>query len=57
MIVQVRDTWSQAVRSYNVKGGDSDISIQDMPSGAYFLVFYHKETMKVAYTCKVIVAQ
>jgi hypothetical protein len=57
MILQVRDTWSQAMRSYNVKGGDSDISIQDMPSGAYFLVFYHKETMKVAYTCKVIVAQ
>ncbi|RFS24763.1 T9SS C-terminal target domain-containing protein [Chitinophaga silvatica] len=57
MIIQIRDTWSQVVRSYEAKSGDTDIKITDLPSGAYFLVLFQKETMKVAYTCKVIVAQ
>ncbi|MDQ0108341.1 hypothetical protein J2T02_003469 [Chitinophaga terrae (ex Kim and Jung 2007)] len=57
LLIQVRDTWSQSLRIYNAKSGDTDLDITDLPSGAYFLVIYHKDTMKVAYTCKVIVAQ
>lgn len=56
LLMQLRDTWSQVMREYDVKR-DADVSISDLPSGVYFLVIYHKETMKVAYTCKVVVAQ
>ncbi|HEY8959919.1 T9SS type A sorting domain-containing protein [Chitinophaga sp.] len=56
MLMQLHDTWSQVMRQYEVKR-DADVSISDLPSGVYFLVIYHKDTMKVAYTCKVVVAQ
>ncbi|MFY0254814.1 T9SS type A sorting domain-containing protein [Chitinophaga sp. 30R24] len=55
-LIQIRDTWSQVMRQYNGKA-DTQINITDLPSGAYFLVIYYKNTMKVAYTCKVVVAQ
>lgn len=54
MLMQLQDVWGQTIRQYEVKK-DQDVNISDMPAGAYFLVIYHKETMKVAYTCKVIV--
>jgi len=56
MLMQLQDVWGQAIRQYTVNK-DQDVSITDMPAGVYFLVIYHKDTMKVAYTCKVIVAQ
>ncbi|HWV66510.1 T9SS type A sorting domain-containing protein [Chitinophaga sp.] len=56
MLMQLHDTWSQVMRQYVVKR-DADVSISDLPSGVYFIVIYHKDTMKVAYTCKVVVAQ
>ncbi|PSL42681.1 putative secreted protein (Por secretion system target) [Chitinophaga niastensis] len=56
LLMQLRDTWSQVMRQYDIKS-DTDVSMSDLPSGAYFLVIYHKDTMKVAYTCKVIVVQ
>ena len=56
MQMQLRDTWSQVMRQYDVKT-DTDVNISELPSGAYFLVIYHKDTMKIAYTCKVIVTQ
>ncbi|MEC5142507.1 T9SS type A sorting domain-containing protein [Chitinophaga sp. 212800010-3] len=54
MLLQLHDTWSQVMRRYQVMK-DIDVNISNLPSGTYFLVLYHKETMKVAYTCKVIV--
>ncbi|HVI44715.1 MAG TPA: T9SS type A sorting domain-containing protein [Chitinophaga sp.] len=54
--MQLRDTWSQVMRHYDITA-DTDINISDLPSGAYFIVIYHKDTQKVAYTCKVIVTQ
>ncbi|NLR56976.1 T9SS type A sorting domain-containing protein [Chitinophaga polysaccharea] len=56
MLLQMRDVWSQVMRQYEVKS-DMDIDIRDLPSGVYFLVIYHKDTMKLAYTCKVIVTR
>lgn len=56
MLIQLHDTWSQVMRRYEVRR-DAEVNISDLPSGVYFLVIYHKETMKVAYTCKVVVAQ
>ena len=56
MQMQLRDTWSQVMRQYDVKT-DTDVNISELPSGVYFLVIYHKDTMKVAYTCKVVVTQ
>ncbi|MET3876504.1 T9SS type A sorting domain-containing protein [Chitinophaga sp. OAE865] len=56
MLMQLHDTWSQVMRQYEVRR-DADVSISDLPSGVYFLIIYHKDTMKVAYTCKVVVTQ
>ncbi|MGF6925491.1 hypothetical protein QFZ48_000991 [Chitinophaga sp. W2I13] len=56
MLMQLHDTWSQVMRQYEVRR-DAEVNISDLPSGVYFLVIYHKDTMKVAYTCKVVVAQ
>lgn len=56
MQIELHDVWSQVMKKYDVKG-DKDIDISGMPSGVYFLVIYHKETMKVLYTCKVVVTQ
>jgi hypothetical protein len=56
MLMQLTDVWGQVMRQYTVKG-DKDFNINELPAGAYFLVIYHKDTMKVAYTCKVIVTQ
>ncbi|HEY9260365.1 T9SS type A sorting domain-containing protein, partial [Chitinophaga sp.] len=56
MQMELHDVWSQVLRKYEVKG-DKDINITSLPSGVYFLVIYHKETMKELYTCKVVVTQ
>ncbi|MGF6846623.1 hypothetical protein QFZ51_001858 [Chitinophaga sp. W3I9] len=56
MLMQLHDTWSQVMRQYEIRR-DAEVNISDLPSGVYFLVIYHKDTMKVAYTCKVVVAQ
>ena len=56
MLMQLHDTWSQVMRQYEVRR-DAEVNISNLPSGVYFLVIYHKDTMKVAYTCKVVVAQ
>ncbi|MCW3463549.1 T9SS type A sorting domain-containing protein [Chitinophaga nivalis] len=54
LLMQLRDTWSQVMRQYEIKQ-DLEVAINDLPAGTYFLVLYHKETLKVAYTCKVVV--
>lgn len=54
LVMQLRDTWSQVMREYDVRQ-DNDLSISDLPAGTYFMVLYHKDTQKVAYTCKVVV--
>ncbi|CAL1516843.1 T9SS type A sorting domain-containing protein [Chitinophaga sp. MM2321] len=56
LLMQLRDTWSQAIRQYEVRQ-DTDIDISSLPSGTYFVVIYNKDTMSVAYTCKVVVTQ
>ncbi|MBC9930495.1 T9SS type A sorting domain-containing protein [Chitinophaga qingshengii] len=54
LMMQLRDTWSQVMREYDVHQ-DNDISVSNLPAGTYFMVLYNKDTQKVAYTCKVVV--
>jgi hypothetical protein len=56
MQVDLRDIWGQSTHRYSVKT-DTDINVSGVPSGTYFLVIYYKDTMTVAYTCKVVVLQ
>ncbi|WP_212002648.1 T9SS type A sorting domain-containing protein [Chitinophaga sp. HK235] len=56
LFMQLRDTWSQVMRQYDIQQ-DNDLNVSDMPAGTYFMIIYHKETMKVAYTCKVVVVE
>lgn len=54
LLMQLYDTWGQVVRRQSVQT-EGDVAITGMPAGTYVLVLYHKTTMKVAYTCKVVV--
>ncbi|NSL88226.1 T9SS type A sorting domain-containing protein [Chitinophaga sp. Mgbs1] len=56
LTLQILDTWSQIMRQEKI-ARDKDVNISDLPSGAYFLVIYNKDTQKVVYTTKVIVTQ
>lgn len=54
LIMQLFDTWGQVIRKQEIVQA-GEVQIRDMPKGTYFMVLTHKETMKQAYVCKIIV--